>query len=116
MFVRFNFLGFFIFFFIFIFTLLFFFFFFLMIRRPPRSTLFPYTTLFRSGDCRPRERRVEARFRPGNHRVAEADRKSTRLNSSHLVISYAVFCLKKKKKNNSKLSKSYVSSYMHQAR
>src|SRR2546426_7453123 len=74
------------------------FFFFLMIRRPPRSTLFPYTTLFRS----PFERVL---FRsgylsdvvgvelPGGLR----DRKSTRLNSSHLVISYAVFCLKKKK-------------------
>src|SRR5256885_3361759 len=75
-----------------------------MIRRPPRSTLFPYTTLFRSlprlvrrggpGDL-PR--------RPGDHDPAQADvgerpldRKSTRLNSSHLVISYAVFCLKKK--------------------
>src|SRR5256885_12439959 len=70
--------------------------FFLMIRRPPRSTLFPYTTLFRS------LRRVE----PGQHvrlvlpriePAREQDRKSTRLNSSHLVISYAVFCLKKKK-------------------
>src|SRR5256885_12226040 len=78
-----------------------------MIRRPPRSTLFPYTTLFRSGptaclvqdlapqpvgcgpalSCRPLLRRHD------DH----ADRKSTRLNSSHLVISYAVFCLKKKK-------------------
>src|SRR5258705_12902692 len=89
-------------------------FFFLMIRRPPRSTLFPYTTLFRSrlradrparhpglgadrvqrgGDDRPR-----LRLRPQQPRLeAEADRKSTRLNSSHLGISYAVFCLKKKK-------------------
>src|SRR6266566_4315348 len=75
------------------------FFFFLMIRRPPRSTLFPYTTLFRSG-------RVDRggagscghdRGRAGRGR----DRKSTRLNSSHLVISYAVFCLKKKKKKQS---------------
>src|SRR5476649_12608 len=72
----------------------FFFFFFLMIRRPPRSTLFPYTTLFRS--------RVQpagaagARGHRGSRRVAR-DRKSTRLNSSHTVISYAVFCLKKKK-------------------
>src|SRR5256885_3923369 len=66
-----------------------------MIRRPPRSTLFPYTTLFRS---HPRElqRFVEDVMRHGDD-LATADRKSTRLNSSHLVISYAVFCLKKKK-------------------
>src|SRR6266496_716677 len=72
------------------------FFFFLMIRRPPRSTLFPYTTLFRSR-WRLRERGRAAlgeRVRRGRHR----DRKSTRLNSSHVEISYAVFCLKKKKK------------------
>src|SRR2546426_6324678 len=79
------------------------FFFFLMIRRPPRSTLFPYTTLFRSwppGAHRraPAPRRRRAREERG--RQADLlDRKSTRLNSSHLVISYAVFCLKKKKKN-----------------
>src|SRR6266700_6904689 len=66
-------------------------FFFLMIRRPPRSTLFPYTTLFRSA------------WRPGARGSADrpwgscSDRKSTRLNSSHVKISYAVFCLKKKK-------------------
>src|SRR2546428_5070852 len=82
-------------------------FFFLMIRRPPRSTLFPYTTLFRSS--RPR---VAPRLLPGGRRhavrrgrdrradPAEPDRKSTRLNSSHDQISYAVFCLKKKKKAN----------------
>src|SRR5207302_3569460 len=73
------------------------FFFFLMIRRPPRSTLFPYTTLFRSGSCR---RRVRGP-RPPPHASAPRpppDRKSTRLNSSHVKISYAVFCLKKKKK------------------
>src|SRR5256885_2533211 len=82
-----------------------------MIRRPPRSTLFPYTTLFRS-------RRFEkvaglCHYRKGagqQHDLVDApkpgrpcnggDRKSTRLNSSHLVISYAVFCLKKKKKQN----------------
>src|SRR5258708_26810568 len=95
-----------------------FFLFFLMIRRPPRSTLFPYTTLFRSlsdrfwsdralraarrlrrdfsGDGRPDERHRpygrRARRRPDEGR----DRKSTRLNSSHQIISYAVFCLKKK--------------------
>src|SRR5256885_11748623 len=66
-----------------------------MIRRPPRSTLFPYTTLFRSGRygfaaC---DLNLDA-----PHFVDRLDRKSTRLNSSHLVISYAVFCLKKKKK------------------
>src|SRR2546426_5391644 len=85
------------------------FFFFLMIRRPPRSTLFPYTTLFRSrrpgddgrdpagagGLVRGRGRRDAS----GAHRL-DVDRKSTRLNSSHLVISYAVFCLKKKKKKH----------------
>src|SRR5256885_9170559 len=86
-----------------------------MIRRPPRSTLFPYTTLFRSSS--PRERfhsqtlppmlrrpdRQAYHLSPIRRNVEEsfgicwADRKSTRLNSSHLVISYAVFCLKKKK-------------------
>src|ERR1022692_5055427 len=68
-------------------------FFFLMIRRPPRSTLFPYTTLFRSGiigRCPGGQPRA-AQFRP-----LRPDRKSTRLNSRHLVISYAVFCLKKR--------------------
>src|ERR1022692_1727599 len=78
-----------------LFSVLVFFFFFLMIRRPPRSTLFPYTTLFRSGH-------------PSGFRVREGmggedphpDRKSTRLNSSHLVISYAVFCLKKKNRRH----------------
>src|SRR5689334_24077946 len=68
-----------------------------MIRRPPRSTLFPYTTLFRS-----RGRGARDRARDGEDREAgdrdERDRKSTRLNSSHSSISYAVFCLKKKKK------------------
>src|SRR3712207_8424794 len=94
-----------------------------MIRRPPRSTLFPYTTLFRSlhlgdrardglGHRRPAEERrpvvleVRGRLPVGDHQdhrlgvpvVVEEDRKSTRLNSSHANISYAVFCLKKKKK------------------
>src|SRR5256885_11975630 len=76
----------------------FFFFFFLMIRRPPRSTLFPYTTLFRSmevrGGCGYIEEWSDPRLVRDSHL---GDRKSTRLNSSHLVISYAVFCLKKKK-------------------
>src|SRR2546430_6911728 len=98
-----------------------------MIRRPPRSTLFPYTTLFRSGDisrqaiwCRQRTghdlphrlREKEGSksgvggvvdqglLEDGGKRELEIDRKSTRLNSSHSQISYAVFCLKKKKKNN----------------
>src|SRR5256885_12754447 len=88
-----------------------------MIRRPPRSTLFPYTTLFRSalapgagrpgrgGGGAPRPR-AEARLPPAR---ACRDRKSTRLNSSHLVISYAVFCLKKKKKkdNNTLLMRNH---------
>src|SRR3712207_7304540 len=96
-------------------------FFFLMIRRPPRSTLFPYTTLFRSHAGGAADPVVELRPRPGaaevGHRLAvgvglgpvgeavldvggsgRLDRKSTRLNSSHANISYAVFCLKKKKK------------------
>src|SRR6266566_7025898 len=78
-----------------------FFFFFLMIRRPPRSTLFPYTTLFRSrAAAPPRAGAASRRAAPDRCRVRQParDRKSTRLNSSHLVISYAVFCLKKKKK------------------
>src|SRR6266498_5361603 len=83
----------------------FFFFFFLMIRRPPRSTLFPYTTLFRSpprrGGRRARASLLRRRLRRGDGRVRAlprggGDRKSTRLNSSHVRISYAVFCLKKK--------------------
>src|SRR2546426_5519939 len=89
-------------------------FFFLMIRRPPRSTLFPYTTLFRScwatrlicGPCPMlsveespglKLSRQEVGFQSRRLLHAQQDRKSTRLNSSHLVISYAVFCLKKKK-------------------
>src|SRR5258707_8015412 len=89
-----------------------------MIRRPPRSTLFPYTTLFRSQqDDRGRRRLVRVHRAPrgpgraggrrrgrarragGGHHGTAADRKSTRLNSSHANISYAVFCLKKKKIN-----------------
>src|SRR2546426_12816114 len=94
-----------------------FFFFFLMIRRPPRSTLFPYTTLFRSvrdpahgasytrhlcgvRNSTARRLRGVGRHLPSLAGTADRDRKSTRLNSSHLVISYAVFCLKKKKKKN----------------
>src|SRR5438445_5298821 len=66
-----------------------------MIRRPPRSTLFPYTTLFRSQLCLCRDCRRHSASHRG--RARERDRKSTRLNSSHANISYAVFCLKKKK-------------------
>src|SRR5256885_3143167 len=67
-----------------------------MIRRPPRSTLFPYTTLFRSRPHRRAGRRGRAERLAAASLHAGRDRKSTRLNSSHLVISYAVFCLKKK--------------------
>src|SRR5215211_8317889 len=81
-------------------------FFFLMIRRPPRSTLFPYTTLFRSAHRvlrrLPRALAADAALRQG---LARADRKSTRLNSSHTVISYAVFCLKKKKTTHNNFNK-----------
>src|SRR3712207_8208140 len=93
--------------------------FFLMIRRPPRSTLFPYTTLFRSaradrGKPAPRGGGASRAARPAAARGARdsappprppADRKSTRLNSSHANISYAVFCLKKKK---TRLNSSHV--------
>src|SRR2546427_9240052 len=107
------------------------FFFFLMIRRPPRSTLFPYTTLFRSLEATLAQGRVQAPDAGRRAAVVErrtvlglddvrrddalgalmveverigahGDRKSTRLNSSHSQISYAVFCLKKKKKNSTK--------------
>src|SRR5690349_23141912 len=96
-----------------------------MIRRPPRSTLFPYTTLFRSCNKGSHGRRVkiirfsmetakllhcyvnEDRVRVDPHhrtlaQLSDRDRKSTRLNSSHVEISYAVFCLKKKKKKKNK--------------
>src|SRR2546427_8620138 len=86
-------------------------FFFLMIRRPPRSTLFPYTTLFRSLCEFSSKGRSKGWIsaatsgdwsvsRPASWRTQSLDRKSTRLNSSHSQISYAVFCLKKKKKNS----------------
>src|SRR2546430_6701362 len=80
-----------------------------MIRRPPRSTLFPYTTLFRSSlddevdlNAGPKRQRGHCDHCTGGKglTVAALDRKSTRLNSSHSQISYAVFCLKKKKTNN----------------
>src|SRR5258708_12424761 len=80
-----------------------------MIRRPPRSTLFPYTTLFRSVDVPTcgRRRGVDVvergARRPGTGAGSARDRKSTRLNSSHQIISYAVFCLKKKKQSQHKV-------------
>src|SRR5437588_8065895 len=80
-----------------------------MIRRPPRSTLFPYTTLFRSGIRIERVMTDQAKnyvrsrdFQGVLSAIGARDRKSTRLNSSHTVISYAVFCLKKKKKKYTK--------------
>src|SRR5438067_12831964 len=82
-------------------NILLYFFFFLMIRRPPRSTLFPYTTLFRSprqSNCQEAEKRQCIHHAGCGADGASTDRKSTRLNSSHVSISYAVFCLKKKKK------------------
>src|SRR3712207_8245163 len=100
-----------------------------MIRRPPRSTRFPYTTLFRSRGCtlccclRADPPAIVRPIAPGMHlgsgftkrRVENLqDRKSTRLNSSHATISYAVFCLKKKKKHNSELqSTPYDINYSH---
>src|SRR2546421_3381650 len=102
-----------------------------MIRRPPRSTLFPYTTLFRSVSCvvllpnkptrtgRAKDRALPRRGsfkcklrRPFNGLHVE-DRKSTRLNSSHDQISYAVFCLKKKKKNYNDIITEYTDTITH---
>src|SRR6266480_5539747 len=77
-------------------------FFFLMIRRPPRSTLFPYTTLFRSPRRPPGRDSWRGILTASGRR---RDRKSTRLNSSHMSISYAVFCLKKKQKTKRKTTK-----------
>src|SRR5688572_32383398 len=102
-------------------------FFFLMIPRPPRSTLFPYTTLFRSAEHRFRfpldrltdfrlERKRHERQLPVDddllvrHLDGSLDRKSTRLNSSHSQISYAVFCLKKKKKANYHLPQTKITT------
>src|SRR5258708_28621034 len=95
-------------------SLQYFFFFFLMIRRPPRSTLFPYTTLFRSlvvlDPYNPRS--VAFQMSALNDHIAclptLKDRKSTRLNSSHQIISYAVFCLKKKKQLHNNMTHSII--------
>src|SRR5690242_21602208 len=89
-----------------------------MIRRPPRSTLFPYTTLFRSQERVQSGQAAHAALRSADHRRvrplrdggaragrSRGDRKSTRLNSSHMSISYAVFCLKKKKKKKKTITK-----------
>src|SRR5688572_31355435 len=92
-----------------------------MIRRPPRSTLFPYTTLFRSVDARARadqRRRLDAgggpeAIRAGGPKIIYTDRKSTRLNSSHSQISYAVFCLKKKTTKSGRID---VTNKGHRAR
>src|SRR2546430_10515883 len=100
-----------------------FFFFFLMIRRPPRSTLFPYTTLFRSQTAQttptPAHQKIPL-MRPKRALVAQRmvtmhvlDRKSTRLNSSHSQISYAVFCLEKKKKTNISRTATATRSHDH---
>src|SRR5258708_26319640 len=92
-----------------------------MIRRPPRSTLFPYTTLFRSPrtgrcnavdeTCLPRGATAVSLGETSvcNRFCQTLDRKSTRLNSSHQIISYAVFCLKKKKKKKKKYNKKFTS-------
>src|SRR5690349_22063784 len=99
-----------------------------MLRRPPRSTLFPYTTLFRSSlrrsvaaqraDRREPERDRDAAVQvqlQREHRQApdRRDRKSTRLNSSHVEISYAVFCLKKKKKKKKKQKRNEKQEHRH---
>src|SRR2546427_6553315 len=101
-----------------------------MIRRPPRSTLFPYTTLFRSGELEALAARcigqvvavlvvvevdvARVQRHVGRGPVGEfQDRKSTRLNSSHSQISYAVFCLKKKKRRKTSASSSYLSNHVY---
>src|SRR5437868_13019614 len=98
-----------------------------MIRRPPRSTLFPYTTLFRScapfhATCQAISARIDVATGAKDDRFStlsyvptwdgSRDRKSTRLNSSHVSISYAVFCLKKKKKKNTEKNKK-IKKYKH---
>src|SRR2546422_7392815 len=91
-----------------------------MIRRPPRSTLFPYTTLFRSlfssehaWTFRAVESASRSRNTPFDGRSFRGDRKSTRLNSSHGYISYAVFCLKKKKNNTDATTTRYTHYHQH---
>src|SRR2546430_11162536 len=88
-----------------------------MIRRPPRSTLFPYTTLFRSNALCEGLRVTTPDWRPAITVQMESgiglDRKSTRLNSSHSQISYAVFCLKKKKTHDAVIQHSTTPQHMH---
>src|SRR3989442_4102200 len=92
-----------------------------MIRRPPRSTLFPYTTLFRSKPSRSHDLAqlgYEQRGHDSDHHrhrllVPELDRKSTRLNSSHVRISYAVFCLKKNKKSDNSVDPGHTTASVH---
>src|SRR5438067_3844572 len=97
-------------------------FFFLMLPRPPRSTLFPYTTLFRSDvlvvDCAPTAETIRFLSLPDilawyMERLFPVDRKSTRLNSSHVSISYAVFCLKKKKIQTGRKLSDYYYEELH---
>src|SRR5207249_5927279 len=83
-----------------------------MIRRPPRSTLFPYTTLFRSLPA-PVIETPSMPLTSGFSRPSTVDRKSTRLNSSHVSISYAVFCLKKKKEDESAVCVKLCHSFRH---
>src|SRR5438034_1452468 len=96
-------------------------------RPPPRSTLFPYTTLFRSGDGAvtrasrrlpgaPREDTRPTSSAAGSRAELRGDRKSTRLNSSHTVISYAVFCLKKKNKTNDRIGQQLLHEQHSQRR
>src|SRR2546427_9555102 len=113
-----------------LFCLFFFFFFFLMIRRPPRSTLFPYTTLFRSAGTFAtsvpvyflaqllftRELAMALGLASALGPSLQGDRKSTRLNSSHSQISYAVFCLKKKKKKKRLESREQPTSHTNPQR
>src|SRR5262245_64489877 len=82
-----------------------------MIRRPPRSTLFPYTTLFRSQTRQSARSDDAPKTRDPSARADGSDRKSTRLNSSHLGISYAVFCLKKKKKRKEEKNMKSIQEY-----
>src|SRR2546421_8042624 len=101
-----------------------------MIRRPPRSTLFPYTTLFRSSfvsahnsqpmtqqghnhALREHTHRIYSSYHISHTYCTERDRKSTRLNSSHDQISYAVFCLKKKKKNKNTIHRQHIYTINH---
>src|SRR5437762_13192922 len=93
-----------------------FYFFFLMIRRPPRSTLFPYTTLFRSPLQSIPSVQMGPLFTGTESMMASGDRKSTRLNSSHRCISYAVFCLKKKKKKKYKYTYKNIKQHIKQCK